>query len=172
MKGSESPDQWIMRGNHHDGWVFGAADPLSGMVAVMEEARAIGELAKTGWKPKRTIVFCAWDGEEPGLLGSTEWAETFQDELQKKAVVYLNSDGNERGFLYAGGSHTLEKFFNQVSRNVIDPQKNISVSERLRSTLSVNGSPDGKKEAKSRSDLRIGALGSGSDFTPFLQHQV
>lgn len=170
MKGSESPDQWIMRGNHHDGWVFGAADPLSGMVAVMEEARAIGELAKTGWKPKRTIVFCAWDGEEPGLLGSTEWAETFQDELQKKAVVYLNSDGNERGFLYAGGSHTLEKFFNQVSRNVIDPQKNISVSERLRSTLLVNGSPDGKKEAKSRSDLRIGALGSGSDFTPFLQH--
>lgn len=170
MKGSEFPDQWILRGNHHDGWVFGAADPLSGMVAVMEEARAIGELAKTGWKPKRTLVFCAWDGEEPGLLGSTEWAETFQDELQEKAVAYLNSDGNERGFLYAGGSHTLEKFFNQISKNVIDPQKNVSVSDRLRAYTLVNGSPDAKKEAKSRSDIRIGALGSGSDFTPFLQH--
>jgi N-acetylated-alpha-linked acidic dipeptidase len=123
MKGSEFPDQWILRGNHHDAWVFGAADPLSGMVAVMEEARAIGELAKTGWKPKRTLVFCAWDGEEPGLLGSTEWAEANRAELQKKAVAYLNSDGNGRGFLSAGGSHTLEKFFNQVSRDVIDPQK-------------------------------------------------
>lgn len=170
MKGSEFPDQWILRGNHHDAWVFGAADPLSGMVAVMEEARAIGELAKTGWKPKRTLVFCAWDGEEPGLLGSTEWVETNRDELSKKAVVYLNSDGNGRGFLYAGGSHTLEKFFNQVSRDVIDPQKGISVSERLRSNILVNGSPEGKKEALNRADLRIEALGSGSDFSPFLQH--
>ncbi|NBB30245.1 transferrin receptor-like dimerization domain-containing protein [Cellulophaga sp. BC115SP] len=170
MKGSEFPDQWILRGNHHDAWVFGAADPLSGMVAVMEEARAIGELAKTGWKPKRTLVFCAWDGEEPGLLGSTEWAEANRAELQKKAVAYLNSDGNGRGFLSAGGSHTLEKFFNQVSRDVIDPQKNISVYDRLRSYILVNGSGESKKEALSRGDIRIGALGSGSDFTPFLQH--
>ena len=170
MKGSEFPDQWILRGNHHDGWVFGANDPLSGMVAEMEEARAIGELAKTGWKPKRTIVFCSWDGEEPGLLGSTEWAETNQEELVKKAVVYLNSDSNARGFLEAEGAHTLEKFFNQVARDVPDPQKGVSVSERLRSHNLVNGSPEEQKEAKASGEFHIGALGSGSDFTPFLQH--
>lgn len=170
MKGSEFPDQWILRGNHHDGWVFGAADPVSGMVAVMEEARAIGELAKTGWKPKRTLVFCAWDGEEPGLLGSTEWVETNQDELNKKAVVYLNSDGNGRGFLSAEGSHTLEKFFNEIAREVKDPQKGISVSERLRAYIKVNGSPENKKDIQSQTGFRIGALGSGSDYSPFLQH--
>lgn len=170
MRGAEFPDQWIIRGNHHDAWVNGADDPISGLVAEMEEARAIGELAKTGWKPKRTIVYCAWDGEEPGLLGSTEWVEKHADELRQKAVVYINSDTNGRGFLYAGGSHTLEKFVNEVAKDIPDPQTRISVWERLRNLEFVTGSSADRKEIMERSDLRIGALGSGSDFTPFLQH--
>ncbi len=170
LKGNEYPDEWVIRGNHHDGWVYGANDPLSGAVAVLEEARALGELAKTGWKPKRTIVYALWDAEEPGLLGSTEWVEERKQELKDKAVVYLNSDSNARGFLYAGGSHTLEKFLNQVARDVKDPQRNVSVGERLRAKVLVDGTPKAKQEARSRSDLRIGALGSGSDYTPFIQH--
>lgn len=170
MKGSERPDEWIIRGNHHDAWVNGAEDPLSGQVAMMEEARAIGELAKTGWQPKRTLVYCAWDGEEEGLLGSTEWVETHADELSQKAVVYINSDSNGRGFLGIGGSHTLEKFMNDVARDVADPETKMTVWERARGADIVNGSPSAKKDAMERSDLRIDALGSGSDYTPFLQH--
>ncbi len=170
IKGSEFPDEWIIRGNHHDAWVNGADDPISGMVATMEEARAIGELIKTGWKPKRTIIYCAWDAEEPGLLGSTEWAEAHADELKNKAVIYINSDSNGRGFLGMGGSHTLEKFINQVARDVVDPQKQISVADRTRALRMVRGSPEDRKDARDRNDLRIYALGSGSDYTPFLQH--
>ncbi|SKB87125.1 M28 family metallopeptidase [Dyadobacter psychrophilus] len=170
LKGSEFPDQWIIRGNHHDAWVFGAADPVSGAVAELEEARALGELVKTGWKPKRSIVYCWWDGEEPGLLGSTEWVEKYKTLLNDKAVIYINSDGNGRGYLGMGGSHTLEKFINQVGRDVVDPEKGTSVLERLRSRTIISGSPTAKQEARSRSDLRIGALGSGSDYTPFIQH--
>lgn len=170
IKGSEYPDEWVIRGNHHDGWVYGANDPLSGAVAVLEEARAIGELMKSGWKPKRTLVYALWDAEEPGLLGSTEWVEERQQELKDKAVVYFNSDSNARGFLYAGGSHTLEKFLNQVARDVTDPQRNVSVGDRLRAKILVEGTPKAKQEARSRGDLRISALGSGSDYTPFIQH--
>ncbi|HEX8248184.1 MAG TPA: transferrin receptor-like dimerization domain-containing protein [Pyrinomonadaceae bacterium] len=170
MKGAEIPDQWIIRGNHHDAWVNGADDPISGMVSLMEEARAVGELAKTGWKPKRTIVYAAWDAEEPGLLGSTEWAEFHADELRQKAVVYINSDSNGRGFLGVGGSHTLEKFANEIAKNVVDPQTKISVWQRLKALQVVNGSPAARREVLERSDLRIYALGSGSDYTPFLQH--
>ncbi len=170
MQGSERPDQWIIRGNHHDAWVNGASDPISGMVSEMEEARAIGELAKTGWKPKRTIVYCAWDAEEEGLIGSTEWVEANADELRKKAAVYINTDSNGRGFLGIGGSHTLEKFINEVGRDIPDPQTKMSVWERARAQQIVGGSPTQRAEATSRADLRIGALGSGSDYTPFLQH--
>jgi N-acetylated-alpha-linked acidic dipeptidase len=170
MPGSERPDEWIMRGNHHDAWVNGADDPISGLVAEMEEARAIGELAKTGWRPKRTIVYAAWDGEEPGLLGSTEWVETHAEELTNKLAVYINTDSNGRGFLGVGGSHTLEKFINEVAKDVNDPQVKMSVWERLRAAQIVNGSANTRKETMSRADLRISALGSGSDYTPFLQH--
>ncbi|HTK39163.1 MAG TPA: transferrin receptor-like dimerization domain-containing protein, partial [Pyrinomonadaceae bacterium] len=170
MKGSERPDEWIIRGNHHDAWVNGADDPLSGQVAMMEEARAIGELAKTSWRPKRTLVYCAWDGEEEGLLGSTEWVETHADELSQKAVAYINSDTNGRGFLGIGGSHTLEKFMNEVARDIPDPETKMTVWERSRAVEIVNGSPTARKEAMERSDQRIDALGSGSDYTPFLQH--
>jgi N-acetylated-alpha-linked acidic dipeptidase len=170
LRGQERPDEWVIRGNHHDAWVNGAMDPISGLVAMMEEARGIGALAKSGWKPKRTIVYAAWDGEEPGLLGSTEWVEAHADLLRKNAAVYINSDSNGRGFLYVGGSHTLEKFINEVARDVVDPQKKVSVAERARAQLLVNGSPDEQRDATTRADLRIEALGSGSDYTPFAQH--
>ncbi len=170
MPGAERPDEWIIRGNHQDAWVNGANDPLSGLVAEMEEARSLGELVKTGWKPKRTIIYCAWDGEEPGLLGSTEWVETHAEELKNKAAVYINSDTNGRGFFDVGGSHTLEKFINQVTQEVADPQMKLTVWQRQRAAGLVNGSAEQRKGITARPDLPIDALGSGSDFTPFLQH--
>ncbi len=170
LRGAQLPDQWIIRGNHRDAWVNGADDPLSGLVAMMEEARGLSELAKTGWKPKRTIVYAAWDAEEEGLIGSTEWAETHADELREKAAVYINTDSNGRGFLGIGGSHTLEKFINGVARDIPDPQTTLTVWERTRANQVVNGSPSARTEAMNRPDLRIFPLGSGSDYTPFLQH--
>jgi N-acetylated-alpha-linked acidic dipeptidase len=170
MKGSERPDEWVIRGNHHDAWVNGADDPISGQVAMLEEARAVGELAKTGWKPKRTIIYCAWDGEEPGLLGSTEWVETHADELRQHAVLYVNTDSNGRGFLGVSGSHTLEKLMNEVARDVVDPEKKISVQERERAQRILDANADERRELRERADLRIGALGSGSDYTSFLDH--
>lgn len=170
MPGAERPDQWIIRGNHRDAWVNGADDPLSGLVAMMEEARSLGELAKTGWKPKRTIVYAAWDAEEQGLIGSTEWVEEHAAELREKAAVYINTDSNGRGFLGIGGSHTLEKFINEVGKSVPDPQTKLTVWERTRANQIVNGSPSARRDAMERGDLRIFPLGSGSDYTPFLQH--
>ncbi len=166
LAGSDFPDEWIMRGNHRDAWVFGAADPTSGTVAMMEEARAIGELVKSGWRPRRTIVYGSWDAEEPGLLGSTEWAEYHADELRKKLAVYLNSDSNGRGFLGVGGSHALEQFVQEVADAVIDPQTGVSVSDRSRARIRVRGDD----KAGKRKNLRLSPLGSGSDYTPFLQH--
>jgi N-acetylated-alpha-linked acidic dipeptidase len=170
LEGSEHPEQWIVRGNHHDAWVNGAADPISGMVALMEEARAVGELAKTGWRPKRTIIYAGWDGEEQGLLGSTEWAETHADELREHAAVYINSDSNSRGGLGIGGSHTLELLANQVARDVTDPEKGVSVGERMRSARVFFGDPEDRKAAIAGQPFHLDPLGSGSDFTPFLQH--
>jgi N-acetylated-alpha-linked acidic dipeptidase len=161
LKGSEYPDEWVMRGNHHDAWVHGANDPVSGMVALMEEARAVGELAKNGQKPKRTIVYCAWDAEEPGLIGSTEWVEDHQKELQEKVVAYINTDGNGRGFLGVGGSHSLEAMVSEVAGDVIDPQTKVSVKERRIAANMVRGGDD---------SFKLSALGSGSDYTPFIQH--
>jgi N-acetylated-alpha-linked acidic dipeptidase len=171
MKGSVLPDQWVIRGNHHDAWVNGASDPVSGIVAMMEEARAISELVKGGWKPKRTLVYCAWDGEEPGLIGSTEWAEAHADELREKAVAYINSDGNSRGFLYAGGSHTFETLITEIAREVTDPQTKISVFERGKSLQAVNANnTKARMDALNRKTFPLGALGSGSDYSPFIQH--
>ncbi len=163
MEGSTWPDEWVIRGNHHDAWVHGAADPVSGMVAVMEEARAVAELAKAGSPPKRTIIYCGWDAEEPGLLGSTEWAEEHADDLREHAVAYINTDGNGRGFLGAGGSHSLQSFFDQIARSVTDPQTGLTVLERRKARQMTAGQqpPD---------HLALSALGSGSDYTPFIQH--
>jgi len=171
IPGSEYPDEWVIRGNHHDAWVNGADDPVSGLVAEMEELRALGELLKQGWKPKRTIIYCAWDGEEEGLLGSTEWAEAHANVLKQKAVAYINSDANGRGYLGMSGSHSLQEYINGVARVIEDPEKKISVWKRdqLRRILNAR-SDEERNELRSHPDLRIGALGSGSDYTVFLDY--
>jgi N-acetylated-alpha-linked acidic dipeptidase len=170
LRGSERPDEWVVRGNHHDAWINGAADPISGMVAVLAEAQAAGQLVKSGWRPKRTIIYAAWDGEEQALIGSTEWAETHAAELQQKGVLYLNTDNSGRGFLSVGGSHTLEKFVNEVAADVMDPEVQASLLGRWRARQILEGTAEDRREARERPDLRISALGSGSDYTPFLQH--
>ena len=178
MKGSDFPDQWIVRGNHHDGWVFGAEDPLSGQVALMAEAKAMGALAQAGWRPKRTLVYASWDAEEPGLIGSTEWAESHADELQRKAVLYLNSDNIDRGYLNLEGSHELQTLADQAAADVADPETGSDVLRRRRAYLAVRGQAEGAgagqvalgKAAMAGGELPIQALGSGSDYTPFLQH--
>jgi len=168
IPGSTEPDEWVIRGNHHDAWVNGADDPISGASAELEEARSLGELLKQGWRPRRTIVYCVWDGEEPGLLGSTEWVETHVDELKQKGVMYLNSDSNGRGYVFLEGSHGLEHFINGVAADVKDPEKGTSVLERRRLLeISRSHGPD-RTEARNRQDLRISALGDGSDYVSFL----
>jgi N-acetylated-alpha-linked acidic dipeptidase len=171
IPGSQFPDEWVVRGNHHDAWVNGAEDPVSGLVPLLEEARSLGELVKSGWKPKRTIVYCAWDGEEPMLLGSTEWAEAHAEELQKKAVAYVNTDGNGRGYLEMAGSHSLEQLVNDVARDVQDPEAKVPVWKRLRAKRVFDASSaEDRREIRDRADLRMRALGSGSDYTAFIDH--
>lgn len=171
LKGSEQPDQWVIRGNHHDAWVNGAADPISGLAALLEEAKAIGALHKQGYQPKRTLVYCAWDGEEPGLLGSTEWVEDHAAELKEKAVVYINSDNNGRGFLNASGSHALETLVNEVARDITDPQTQVSILARKQAAEVLKATtPKLKKEKLAKQGIAIGAMGSGSDYSSFLQH--
>ncbi len=173
MKGSEEPGVWIIRGNHYDGWVNGADDPISGQSALLEEARALGELAKQGWRPKRTLIYTAWDGEEPGLLGSTEWAETHADDLTAHAALYLNSDENGRGFFGAGGTHELEQIVNNVAKDVTDPETKVSVWKREQAAMLVHGGRRGglpNQDVLRRNTLPIEAIGSGSDFAPFMDH--
>ncbi len=171
IPGSTYPDQWVMRGNHHDAWVNGADDPLSGMSSELEEARALGALLKQGWRPKRTIIYVAWDGEEPGLLGSTEFVEAHLDDLRQHAVMYVNSDNSGRGYLHVSGEHTLEHFINNVAKDVNDPEKNITVWERARLHHLVGATDSDKRaELRSRPDVRITPLGDGSDYAPFLDH--
>ncbi|HTY40619.1 MAG TPA: transferrin receptor-like dimerization domain-containing protein [Thermoanaerobaculia bacterium] len=171
IKGSVWPDEWVIRGNHHDAWVNGAEDPISGLVALLEEARAYGALLEKGWHPKRTIVLCAWDGEEEGLFGSTEWVETHADELASRGVAYLNSDGNGRGFLNVGGSPALEPVVAGAAAEVEDPEKKMSVLARTRlKKIADAARPEDRREAREHAGLQLEALGSGSDFTPFLQH--
>jgi N-acetylated-alpha-linked acidic dipeptidase len=176
MKGRIYPDQWIVRGNHRDAWVMGASDPLTGHVAMMSEAKALGQLARSGWRPDRTIVYASWDGEEPGLLGSTEWAETHADELKRKALLYINTDNNGRGYLFAGGNGELERFVNQVAGDVADPQTGVSVADRGRAAVLAGHyldpdsvRPDLVDDAKA-GKLPLGPLGSGSDYSAFAQH--
>jgi N-acetylated-alpha-linked acidic dipeptidase len=175
LKGSTYPDQWVVRGNHHDGWVFGSSDPLAGQSAMLAEAKALGAMAKAGWKPKRSIVYTSWDGEEPMLLGSTEWAETHAAELQKKALIYINSDGNGRGTLNIGGSEDLEKFASDAIAGIVDPETGMPVADRRRARLETGGGDDharamGRQAADMTKDIPLEPLGSGSDYSPFLQH--
>jgi N-acetylated-alpha-linked acidic dipeptidase len=179
MKGSRYPDQWVVRGNHHDGWVFGASDPLSGQVTLLAEAKAIGALAKQGWRPQRTIVYTSWDGEEPMLVGSTEWAETHTVELKKKALLYINSDTNGRGFLNVGGSPDFQHLVNEVATDVVDPETGVPIGQRSRAKMRIDAlAPDAREHAKAEAkiaadpdkDFPIEPLGSGSDYSSFLQH--
>jgi N-acetylated-alpha-linked acidic dipeptidase len=171
IPGSETPEQWVIRGNHHDAWVNGADDPVSGMVVVLEEARTLGALLQQGWRPKRTIIYCAWDGEEPGLLGSTEWVEEHDAELKQHAAVYINSDSSSRGYLSASGSHTLERLVNDLEKEIPDPKKKMSVWKRAQMRrIARAGTPEERQELRDRAELRIGALGDGSDYAPFLDH--
>jgi N-acetylated-alpha-linked acidic dipeptidase len=170
LRGSEYPNEWVIRGNHHDGWNHGAADPLSGMVATLAEAKAVAMLAREGRRPKRTMIYAAWDAEEPGLIGSTEWAEHHAADLKEHAVAYINTDGSDRGFINIGGSHVLERFFNQVIEEIDDPRSDITLKERRRAYELIYGDDKEKETAEDRSDLRIYPMGSGSDYTPFLQH--
>jgi N-acetylated-alpha-linked acidic dipeptidase len=167
LKGSD-PDQWVIRGNHHDAWVNGADDPIAGMGPELEEARIFGELHKQGWTPKRSIIYCAWDGEEPGLLGSVEWVETHIDDLKKHAVTYVNTDGNDRGFLFVGGTQDLESVVSATAHDVSDPEKNISVYERAH-LYGITHAKDAaeRSEVRKSHDLDMPALGDGSDFTAF-----
>ncbi|HEV7611107.1 MAG TPA: transferrin receptor-like dimerization domain-containing protein [Steroidobacteraceae bacterium] len=169
IRGAQEPDRWIIRGNHHDAWVFGATDPLAGQVALMAEAKAIGKLLKEGWRPRRTLVYASWDGEEPGLVGSTEWAELHAAELKSKAALYVNSDTNGRGFLGVGGSHALQHFASAAARDVNDPETGAGVLARATARQHVANYESGSRVSSS-AELELAPLGSGSDFTPFLQH--
>ena len=171
IQGSKFPDQWVIRGNHQDAWVNGAGDPVSGQAAMLEEAKSIGSMLKSGWKPDRTIVYCAWDGEEPGLLGSTEWVEEHEKELKERAVVYINSDGNGRGFLSVEGSHALEPFMDEIAKQVIDPQTNVSIFERGKDHEAISSNRlEAKKRIWDQKELKLDAMGSGSDYSSFIQH--
>ena len=170
MKGTRNPDQWVMRGNHYDAWVNGADDPVSGQACMLEEAKAVGQLVKQGMQLNRTIVYCAWDGEEEGLLGSTEFVETNAAGLQQKAVAYINTDATGRGFLGIGGSHVLQKLANEVAADVTDPETNVSILQRKKASEVISASGKEQKELMEQHTMKIDALGSGSDFSPFLQH--
>jgi len=170
IPGAAYPDEWVIYGNHHDAWVNGAEDPLSGQVSLDETARALGALLRTGWRPARTIVLAAWDGEEWGLLGSTEWAEKHAEELAAKAVAYFNGDTNEGGWFGASGSPSLEAFLREVVRDVPDPNG--------RAASALDAAQQHRREERPRDSTRagadtafaIGALGSGSDYTAFIDH--
>ncbi len=169
IPGSTAPGEWVIRANHYDAWVNGARDPISGLVAELEEARAFGEMRKAGWQPKRTIIYCAWDGEEPGLMGSTEWVEKHVAELGEHAVAYINSDSNGRGYLEVGGSQTLETFANAVAKDIPDPEMSTSVWRRKQLRLIAEASSDEERnKLRAKPAWPIDALGSGSDYTAFL----
>jgi N-acetylated-alpha-linked acidic dipeptidase len=170
IPGATFPDQWVIRGNHHDGWVNGAADPVAGASAELEEARGLGELLKQGWKPARTIIYCFWDGEEPALLGSTEWAETHAADLSAHAVAYFNSDGNGRGYFRAEGSSALENFVDSVVKDIEDPETKMTAWKRERLVAISKAKPEDRADVRSRADSRLEALGSGSDYTVFIHH--
>jgi N-acetylated-alpha-linked acidic dipeptidase len=168
IHGSNPDPQWVIRGNHHDAWVNGAADPISGQSAMLEEARVIGEMHKQGWNPKRSIIYCAWDGEEPGLLGSVEWVETHLSELQKHAVAYINSDDSDRGFLGVGGTQDLQSVVSSVARDILDPETHMSLLQRTRlAAIAQAKNADERSAIRRQTDLSIEALGDGSDYTAF-----
>jgi N-acetylated-alpha-linked acidic dipeptidase len=168
IDGGPEKDRWVVMGNHRDAWVFGAVDPNSGSTAMLEVARGFGQLLKNGWKPRRTIILCSWDGEEYGLIGSTEWAEENAAELQQKAVAYLNVDVAVSGPNYSASSvPSLWKLIRAITREVKDPKTGKTVYQQWQDRAREQRP---EAEADSNAEARIGPLGSGSDYTPFLQH--
>ena len=168
IEGSAEPNRWIVLGNHRDAWVFGAVDPNSGTSAMLEVGRGLGELLKQGWKPRRTIIFCSWDAEEYGLIGSTEYAEELAGELREKAVAYLNLDAAVSGVHFGASSvPSLWKLMRAVTREVKDPKTGKTVYQQWQDQARENRPED---QRQTMGEARIGPLGSGSDYTPFLQH--
>jgi len=168
LAGSDGGQEWVLRGNHHDAWVNGADDPISGQAAMLEEARMLGELHRQGWTPRRSIIYCAWDGEEPGLLGSVEWVEDHLDELKTHAVAYINSDGNERGFLFPGGTQDLQSFISGVARDIQDPETHTTVFQRSHlASIAKAKDAEERNAVRKSGDLLVKALGDGSDYTAF-----
>ncbi len=175
IDGAVENDRWVVLGNHRDAWVFGAVDPNSGTTAMIEVGRGLGQLLKSGWKPRRAIVLCSWDAEEQGLIGSTEWAEEKASELKEKAVVYLNMDAAVSGPNFGASSvPSLWKLIRSTAQDIRDPKTGKSVYEAWRDRTWENTSEDNRYDGNGNEKLkpmpRIGALGSGSDYTPFLQH--
>jgi N-acetylated-alpha-linked acidic dipeptidase len=170
IPGSESPDEWVIVGNHHDAWVNGADDPVSGAAALMETTRSLATLQKNGWKPKRTIKIALWDGEEFGLLGSTEWAEKHQDELKQKAVAYLNSDSTAKGWIRVSGSHTLEEFATEVASSIAQPGSNTNLAYAALHHQKTEDTDEESRPAQPQKSFTIGALGAGSDYVGFLDY--
>jgi N-acetylated-alpha-linked acidic dipeptidase len=169
IPGSEFPEEWVLAGNHHDAWVNGADDPISGAVSLLETARALAVLQKQGWKPKRTIKITFWDGEEFGLLGSTEWVEKHQEELRQKAVAYLNSDSTSKGWLFVSGSHTLEQFAEELAESIAQPNTNTTLAEAALHHPPSEDEED-QPQTRGRKTFTIGALGAGSDYVAFLDY--
>jgi N-acetylated-alpha-linked acidic dipeptidase len=168
IPGESSPDEWILAGNHHDAWVNGADDPVSSLAALLETARVLGLMQKAGWKPRRTVKLAFWDGEEFGLLGSTEWVEKHQDELRQKAAVYLNSDNTGRGWLHLGGSHSLETFATEIADSIPQPGTGASLAEYAVHHPLVPPSEQSEEPAETSRRFGLGALGAGSDYQGFL----
>jgi N-acetylated-alpha-linked acidic dipeptidase len=167
IRGAELPDEWVLMGNHRDAWVFGGVDPSSGSASMMELTRAFGELKKTGWRPRRTLIVCSWDGEEVALTGSTEWGEHFAAELKQKLVAYLNVDSSASGPNFEGSAvASLAPLLVEVSRTLDDPSGK-SLYEAWRETrrreLKLNRPPRDSELVDTR-------IGSGSDHTVFLNH--
>ena len=169
IPGITASNEWVLRGNHHDGWVNGASDPVSGQICLLEEARSLGVMLKQGWKPRRTLIYCSWDGEEPGLLGSTEWVETHAAELRQHAIAYLNTDDSGRGFLGMSGSHILQNLINSAAKEIPDPEVNTNVwSRSLAAKIAMASGLSERKSLRDNSDLPLEAPGSGSDYTAFV----
>ncbi len=180
VKGSELPDQWVIAGNHRDAWVYGAVDPNSGTAAMLESVHGIGELLKSGWKPKRTVVFCSWDGEEEGLMGSTEWVEQHEAEL-RNSPAYFNVDVGVSGPKFGSSSvPSLKQFLRDITKVVPNPTggtvyeawQKASQPETPATQSPTEAIGDSKRTpaAQGKTDVPVGDLGSGSDYTAFLQH--
>jgi N-acetylated-alpha-linked acidic dipeptidase len=174
--GSESPNEWVVAGNHRDAWVYGAVDPNSGTAAMLEAVHGVGELLKSGWKPKRTILFASWDAEEEGLVGSTEWAEQHATELSN-AAAYFNMDVGVAGPKFGSSAvPSLKQFLRDVTKAVPSPNGG-TVYDAWQKSQFADAAANREKDtpyplpaAQTKADVPVGDLGSGSDYTPFLQH--